>query len=165
MGGETKVRQATAADLPRLCEARNTDRLFRAYLHECDGQRAYFLLAETAGRIAGFGLLYLDVTKNGKKKSRLPKLSDLYVVEQYRRRGVATALIQAREDIARRHGHAELYVSIDPFESPEMRLLAHKLGYEALQSEPYRACAVHHDTQGVASEKTYFRLDFKKCLT
>lgn len=160
----TTLRQATSADLPGLCDARNAERLFKDYLQECDGQKAFFLLAEIDDRIAGFGLLYLAVTSNGKKKSRLPKMSDLYVVERYRRRGVATALVQAREDIARRHGHAELYVSIDPFDSREMVSLATKLGYVALQSEPYPATAVHHDTQGVVSEKAYFRLDFRKRL-
>lgn len=164
------VRAATAADLPQLCEARNNEVLFTQYLDECDGERAHFLVAELREQdepvscIAGFGLLYLDATRNGKRKSHLPKLSDLYVATRFRRRGVATALVQAREAIARGQGHFEMYVSIDPFESREMLALASKLGYVALQAEPYATSALHHDSRGGASMKTYFRLDFRKCL-
>lgn len=157
-------RQATAADLPRLCEARNNEQLFRQYLADCDGEQACFLVAEIDGFIAGFGLVYLGVTRSGKRKSHLPKLSDLYVVERYRRQGVATALVRAREAIARQHGHAEIFVSIDPVESQAMVLLAKKLGYVALQEQPYAVSALHHDAQGVAAERTYMRLDFRRCL-
>lgn len=160
-----RVRQAKAADLQKLCEARNTRDLFKQYLDECDGERAYFLVAEIGEDIAGFGLVYLASTRSGKRKSHLPKLSDLYVAQRYRRRGVATTLIQAREDIARQHGHAEVFVSIDPVESQAMLALARKLSYVALQAEPYVASAWHHDERGEAFRKDYMRLDFRKCLS
>lgn len=98
-GGELKIRQAKFDDIQQLCSARNNEQLFKGYLEECDGENAHFLVAEINKKIVGFGLVYLGVTKNGKKKSHLPKLSDLYVIEEYRRKGVATALIQARESI------------------------------------------------------------------
>ena len=159
-----KIRQAKIADIAQLCKARNNEQLFRGYLDECDGEKAHFLVAETQGKIIGFGLVYLDVTKNGKKKSHLPKLSDLYVVEKSRRTGVATALIHARESIARKYGCTQIFVSIDPTESPEMIFLAKKLFYLPLQKKPYPVSAIYHDSQGKAYEKNYFRLDFKKNL-
>ncbi len=162
--GEIKIRQAKSEDMEQLCNARNNETLFSGYLDECDGEKAYFLVAEIEETIVGFGLVYLDVTKTGKKKSHLPKLSDLYVVEGYRRKGVATALIQARETLAKQYGYSQIYVSIDPSESPEMISLAKKLSYLPLQDQPYPVSALYYDSQGQAYEKQYFRLDFKKNL-
>lgn len=159
-----KIRQAKIEDIEKLCNARNNEALFLKYLDECDGDKAHFLVAEVAEKIVGFGLVYLDVTKTGKKKSHLPKLSDLYVIEQYRRKGVATALIEARENIAKSYGYSQIYVSIDPIESIEMLSLAKKLSYAPLQSQPYLTSALHYDAQGNSYEKQYSRLDFKKDL-
>ena len=122
------------------------------------------MVAEIEEKIVGFGLVYLDVTKTGKKKSHLPKLSDLYIAETYRKKGVATALVKFRESLARQYGHSQIYVSIDPDESPEMISLAKKLGYLPLQTDPYPVKATFYDYQGQAYEKTYFRIDFKKAL-
>lgn len=108
--------------------------------------------------------MYLDVTKNGKRKSHLPKMSDLYVAEDYRKNGIATALIKAKENLTRQYGHSQMHVSIDPFESIEMLSLAKKLSYTPLQSEPYLTSALHYDLQGNGFEKQYYRLDFKKIL-
>lgn len=159
-----KIRQAKTEDMVQLCKARSNEKLFAGYLDECDGEKAHFLVAELNKTIVGFGLVYLAVTKTGKKKSHLPKLSDLYVVEGYRRKGVATALIQARETLAKQYGYSQIYVSIDPSESPEMISLAKKLSYLPLQDQPYPVSALYYDSQGQAYEKEYFRLDFKKDL-
>ncbi len=159
-----KIRQAKKEDIQQLCDLRNNEQLFRAYLDECDGKCAYFLVAEIADKIVGFGLVYLEVTKNGKKKSHLPKLSDLFVGEKHRRKGVATALIQEGELLAKNYGYSKLYVSIDPVDSSEMIFLAKKLSYIPLQERPYPVSAIYYDMQGQAYEKHYFRLDFEKNL-
>ncbi len=162
--GNIKIRKAKIEDMEQLCKARNNEKLFAGYLDECDGEKANFLVAELEETIVGFGLVYLDVTNTGKKKSHLPKLSDLYIIKGYRRKGVATALIQARETLAKQYGYSQIYVSIDPSESPEMIALAKKLSYMPLQEKPYPVSALYYDSQGQAYEKNYFRLDFKKDL-
>lgn len=161
---EIKIRHAKLKDLEKLCAARNNEILFKGYIEECDGEKAHFLVAEIEEKIVGFGLVYLDVTKSGKKKSHLPKLSDLYVIDTYRRKGIATKLIQARENLARQYGYSQIYVSIDPQESIEMLALAKKLSYTPLQSQPYLVSALYYDSQGRAYEKQYYRLDLKKNL-
>ena len=161
---EIEISEAKISDIAQLCKARNNEQLFRGYLDECDGERAYFLVAKIKEEIIGFGLVYLDITRNGKKKSHFPKLSDLYVIEKYRRAGVATALIQAREFIAKKSGFTQIFVSVDPLESPEMIFLAKKLSYIPLQEKPYPVSATYYDSEGQAFEKNYFRLDFKKNL-
>jgi GNAT superfamily N-acetyltransferase len=160
-----RVRQAAAEDLEQLCKIRNNETLFKEYLEDCEGDNAYFLVAEAEAKIVGFGLVYLDVTRKGKKKSHLPKLSDLHVLEDYRRRGVGKTLVEAREALAKQRGYSQIYLSIDPAESPEMMNLARKLNYFAVQTQPYQVTAIYYDSQGQPYEKTYFRLDFRKSLT
>lgn len=168
MSEEIKIRQATVEDLEELCKVRNNEKLFRGYLEECDGEKAYFLVAEieieAEKKIVGFGLVYLDATKKGKKKSHLPKLSDLYVAKEYRKKGVATSLVKAREALAKQYGYSDIYVSIDPSESAEMICLAKKLSYVPIQPEPYLVSAIYYDQDGQPYEKQYFRVDFKKDL-
>lgn len=158
------IRSAQGADLERLCAARNTPALYRRYLAEADGIRAHFLIAEIDGELAGFGMLYLEVAPGGKRKSHLPKLSDLHVVPDYRRRGVGTALVLAREALARRAGFGAIHVSIDPIDSAAMLALAGKLSYQPMQEHAYPVCATFHDSDGNAYEKHYTRLDFCKRL-
>lgn len=162
--GAIAIRQAKESDLDQLSSLRNNRQLFTGYLGECDGERAYFLVAEIGQIIVGFGLVYLAITKTGKVKSHLPKLSDLQVGYRYRRQGVATALMQALEGLARQCGHSRIYVSIDPTESIEMTALARKLGYESLQGQPYEVSARFFDATGLAYEKKYLRLDYSKTL-
>lgn len=162
---EIKIRQATVEDIEKLCKARNNEKLFREYLEDCKGGDAHFLVAEIKEKIVGFGLVYLEVTKGGKKKSHLPKLSDLFVIKDYRGKGVGTILIEARELLAKQYGYSQIFVSIDPSESSEMINLAKKLGYVAIQTQPYQVTAIYYTPQGQPYEKTYSRLDFKKSLT
>ncbi len=165
MANSVKIRAAERDDLTQLCQVRDTPALYLEYFDECDGRAAHFLLAELNDQIVGFGLLYLAVTNTGKKKSHLPKLSDLYVAPSHRRHGVATALIQARERLATQAGYSQLYVSIDPVESTEMIALAGKLEYQAMQDTPYAVDATFYDAEGRPFAKRYFRLDFSKYLT
>lgn len=158
------IREARADDLGQLCQARSNEQLFREYLEECDGERAFFLAAEILGTIVGFGLLYLDITKGGKKKSHLPKLSDLFVVKEHRGKGVATALLQAREAIAKEHGHASIYVSINPIESQAMLAMVRKHSSLPLHDQPYQVSAIFYDANGRACKRNCFRLDFVKRL-
>jgi GNAT superfamily N-acetyltransferase len=161
---EIKIRQAAVGDIEDLCRVRNNKALFRGYLEECDGEKAHFLVAELNQKIAGFGLVYLDITQNGKKKSHLPKISDLFVAEEYRNKGVATALIKFKEFLAKQYDHKEIYISIDPAASSGMISLAHKLAYLPLQKQAYPVSAVYYDAHGQPYQKQYFRLDFKKIL-
>jgi GNAT superfamily N-acetyltransferase len=161
---EIRIRPAIASDIDQLCKIRNNPTQFERYLEECDGERCHFLVAEVNGAAVGFGLVYLDVTKTGRRKALLPKLSDLYVDEQYRGRGVGSALILARETLAEEYGHVEIFVSIDPEESPEMIRLAKKLGYAPIQAEPYWTTGVFYDRDDKPYEKRYSRIDFRKNL-
>src|SRR5262245_5073219 len=161
---EIKIRPAVMSDMEQLCAIRNSQKQFELYFEDCDGERAHFLVAEVNDAVVGFGLVFLDTTKTGRRKSHLPKLSDLHVVKQYRGQGVGSTLILAREELAKEYGHFEIFVSIDPVGSPDMIRLAEKLGYVPLQAEPYWTTATFYDGYGKPYEKRYSRIDFIKYL-
>lgn len=114
----------------------------------------YLLVAEMdRSTILGFGLLKLNSYLS-------PKLSDLYVNENYRGNGIGSGLIRHREKLARKLGYSEIFVSVDPIGNPKMIKLITKLGYKRI-TEPYSRTALFHNEDGTTYEKTYTRVDLK----
>jgi GNAT superfamily N-acetyltransferase len=134
------VRVANDGDINGLCKIRNNKDLFNKYLKQQENKEAYLVVAAGDNTILGFGVLKL-------KGSLFPKLSDLYVKETHRGKGVGTGLIRYREKIARNLSFSDLYVSVDPIENPKMIKLITKLGYEPI-SEPYKKTAIFHNDDG-----------------
>lgn len=153
---EYSIRIANERDLGSLCGIRNNRELFISYLQQYEKKIVYLVIAELNEKILGFGVLKL-------KGNLLPKLSDLYVNEDYRGNGVGSDLIKYREKITRGLGYSDIFVSVDPIENPKMIKLIKKLGYEAI-SEPYLKSAIFYNEDGTTYDKTYIRLDLKKFL-
>jgi GNAT superfamily N-acetyltransferase len=105
------IRFANENDLAGLCSLRNNKDLFTNYLKQFLNKEIYLVIAEQSLLILGFGVLKLKGTLH-------PKLSDLYVSEVYRRKGIGSDLIRYRENIARDLGYTEIFVSVDPIENP-----------------------------------------------
>ena len=116
----------------------------------------YLVVAEQNSLILGFGVLKLKGTLH-------PKLSDLYVSEVYRRKGIGSDLIKYRENIARNLGYTEIFVSVDPIENPKMVKLIKKHSYKTITA-PYLKKAIFYNDDGSSYEKTYTRIDLKKLL-
>lgn len=152
-----QYRMANIKDLPHLCTIRNNKDLFLGYLHQQEKKELYLVVAELNNIILGFGVLKL----NG---NLLPKLSDLYVKENYRGNNIGSNIIKKRENIARDLGFPHIYVSVDPIENPKMINLITKLGYEAISS-PYKKTAIYYNENGTTYDKTYTRIDLKKLLS
>lgn len=150
------LRAASESDLGSLCAIRNHEGIFRKYLNQQKQREIYFTAAEQDGRITGFGLLKLS----GKAG---PKLSDLYVQEASRGKGAGSALIRYQEELARKLGYSELFVSVDPLDNPRMMQLITRLGYQAV-TEPYLRTAVFYKEDGTEYETTYTRVDLHKQL-
>ena len=150
---EFNIRKANEYDIQKLCTIRNNKELFMKYINRED---VSLVIAEDNGRALGFGVLKF-------KGTLAPKLSDLFVHEEYRGHGVGSALIKFREELAREEGVSKIFVSVDPFENPKMLQLITKLGYTAI-SEPYPKTALFYRTDGTAYEHTYIRVDLKKEL-
>ncbi|MGI8386603.1 GNAT family N-acetyltransferase [Robertmurraya sp. P23] len=151
-----KIRLANENDLSGLCDIRNNKDLFTNYLKQFAKKEVYLAIAEQDSIILGFGVLKLNGTM-------LPKLSDLYVKENYRRNGIGSDLIKYRENIAKSLSYSEIFVSVDPIENPKMIKLICKHGYEPI-SEPYLKKALFYNDNGTTYNKTYTRIDLKKLL-
>ena len=81
----------------------------------------YGLVAIENHRVVGTVALDVDVTTN-----LTPSVVGLLVGSEYRRRGIATALLQATEDRAHQLGYQQLYVSTTVLHS-----LLQRLGWRA----------------------------------
>ncbi|MGE7925791.1 GNAT family N-acetyltransferase [Viridibacillus arvi] len=148
------IRLANENDLTGLCNIRNNKDLFTNYLKQFARKEVYLVIAEQDALILGFAVLKI-------KGNLLPKLSDLYVKENYRGNGIGSGLIRYRENIAKNLGYSKIFVSVDPIENPKMIKLIKRLGYEAI-SEPYLKKANFFNDDGTSYDKTYTRIDLKK---
>lgn len=119
------IRLANENDLSGLWDSRNNKDLFTNYLKQFAKKELYLVIAEQDALILGFGVLKL-------KGTLLPKLSDLYVKEDYRGNGIGSDLMRYRENIAKSLGRSEIFVSVDPIENPNMIKLISKHGYEPI---------------------------------
>ncbi|HUN21756.1 MAG TPA: GNAT family N-acetyltransferase [Anaerolineales bacterium] len=128
------VRSATLTDLPelaRLHQAFNgvqvTPQEFHARLANplCVEQA---FVAEMDGRVVGFAAL--RVVESIFYSDPQGEITELYVEKQYRRAGVARALLALAEQVAKARGVQEMVVLTGSFNRPA-RKLYQSLGYEA----------------------------------
>jgi aminoglycoside 3-N-acetyltransferase I len=78
------------------------------------------LVADVGGEMAG-ALAAYDLVKYEAERSEI-YIYDLAVLEEYRRQGVATALIEALKPIAEESGAWVIYVQADPPDAPAVAL-------------------------------------------
>ena len=163
------IREARASDLEGLASVRyggdraiHSDRLRDAALGHLR-----FLVAELDEEIVGFGLLVFTrpaTWPNADSTDGLPTLLDLYVHEAHRGRGIGTAVIQQMEELALKAGSVRLYLSVDPKENASAFALYERLGYRALQAEPYLDHWRFVDSAGGVHEGTDWQIDMVKAL-
>ena len=163
------VRDARPTDLEGLTAVAYADRpaIHRDRLRDAASGHLRFLVAERDGAIVGFGLLVLSrpaTWPDAGTTDRLPGILDLYVAEAYRGQGVGTAMIQRLEEISVNEGYDELFLSVDPNENARAYALYTRLGYQALQAEPYRDRWRFVDSDGCVHEGEEWRVDMVKKL-
>lgn len=96
------------------------------YLRRLLGGEQFIALAAVAdGAVIG-GLAAYELPKFEQARSEI-YIYDLAVAEEHRRKGVATALIEALKPIARQRGAWVIYVQADPPDAPAVALYS-KLG-------------------------------------
>ena len=121
------IRDASRSDLPRLLELERqcfsvpwTERML---LSQMDPERNVFLVAGAAGTVAGYvGLMY--VLDEG-------YISNVCTAPEYRRRGVADALLTALEERCAEKRLAFLTLEVRESNAPAIALYA-KHGYESV---------------------------------
>ena len=116
------------ADVPALEEAFAVKR-YAAYLDEHTRGERRVLVAELDGSIVGYLTIVWTSPYPPFAAAGIPEIKDLNVVPPCRRRGIATALLDAAEaEIATRAGVAGIGVGMDPDYGPAQVLYVRR-GY------------------------------------
>lgn len=121
-------------DIPLICKADNDESesnivYLRNQLENQKKQECSALLALYNGEIAGYVFLYYKCRWGGLANCDLPCVIDLIVFEKYRKNGVATALMDIAEKIAKKHSNkVYLDVCLNSEYGPAQRLYV-KRGY------------------------------------
>jgi GNAT superfamily N-acetyltransferase len=103
----------------------------RLPLHRLDGMQTY-VVAWAENEPVGHAHVAWTGTKLG-----VPEIQDVYVVPGHRRRGIASALTGAAEQLARRRGHDRISISHGVENGPARRVYA-GLGYRDAGVAPER---------------------------
>ena len=101
-----QIRKMTYDDIPLICKADNDEsesniEYLKNNLDNQDNNKCSALLALYNNQIAGYVFLYYECKWGGLKNQGLPSVVDLIVFEAYRRKGIATALMDFAEREAR----------------------------------------------------------------
>jgi GNAT superfamily N-acetyltransferase len=99
---------------------------YRNYLEEQDEGKRVVIVAFIDEEFAGYGNVIWSSRYNSFRKKGIPEISDLYVLPKYRRKGVATAIMDHAELlISQRSDHAGigfgLYADYGPAQSMYVR--------------------------------------------
>jgi len=95
-------------DIPLICKADNDEResnikYLRNQLENQKKQECSALLALYNGEIAGYVFLYYKCRWGSLANCDLPCVIDLIVFDKYRKKGIATVLMDIAEKIAKKH--------------------------------------------------------------
>ena len=110
------VRIMNFDDIPSICkadkdESESNKAYLRNQLSNQEKQACTALLALYDGEVAGYVFLYYKCKWGGLANIGLPGVVDLIVFEKYRNKGVATALMDAAEEIARKYSN-KVYLDV-----------------------------------------------------
>jgi GNAT superfamily N-acetyltransferase len=137
------LRDANQEDLPVLTAIRSPEALHRGRLRDAKNPDFHYFVIQHEQVVVGFvSLVYRRPASwsNSQDLAHLPEINDLFISEVHRGKGCGSAAIHALERIASQAGHTQLYISVEPFDNPRAYALYQRLGYRAIQQEPY----LHH---------------------
>lgn len=104
---------------------RNVEKMFTGYV---DNLLAYAYVAKDHGRIVGY--FTCAITHHPAMPGALGVLEDLYVMPEYRRRGIATQLVTQATDTLRESGKAGVLRAMVCVDAPGAQAFWASLGYE-----------------------------------
>ena len=128
------VRTMCYEDIPYICKADNDEgerniSYLKRQLANQEKQECCALLATYNDEVAGYVFLYYKCRWGGLANCDLPGVVDLVVFDKYRKRGIATVLMDVAESIAKKYsGKVYLDVCLSSEYGPAQRLYI-KRGY------------------------------------
>lgn len=116
MDNQIVIRKMTYEDIPLICKAENDESesnvaYLRNHMENQENRKCSAFLALYDNQIAGHAFLYYECKWGGLQNLGLPSVVDLAVYEAYRRKGIATALMDYAEEEARGI-HARIYLDV-----------------------------------------------------
>lgn len=147
------VRDAEEADVPALTAIKGagTEALHRDRLRDAQGSGLRYVVLLADHFLIGFACLVMRRPASWSDAGdtrHLPQIVDLRVKESQRGRGYGSTFVRAIEHIASAAGYRQLYLSVEPLSNPRAYALYQRLGYQPLQSEPYREIWEFTDSAG-----------------
>jgi GNAT superfamily N-acetyltransferase len=128
------IRDASMADLEALERCyRRADHAER--IRTADGRTRRYLVVELEGEVVGFGRVMLAASPSDRAALCFPRIANLNVRPDMRRRGLATALVLAMERIARAAGHRVVHMGVNR-DNARAGPLYRRLGYEPVEGPP-----------------------------
>jgi ribosomal protein S18 acetylase RimI-like enzyme len=163
------VRDAEEADVPALTAIKGagTEALHRDRLRDAQGSGFRYLVLVADQDIIGFACLVMRRPASWSDAGdtrHLPQIVDLRVKEAQRGRGYGSAFVCAIERIASAAGYRQLYLGVEPLSNPRAYALYRRLGYQALQPEPYREVWEFTDSAGNTHRGEDWVIDMVKQL-
>lgn len=138
-----KIRKATRDDIEQLVAVKKPptqayrDSIFENQLERLrrmDLGEVMYLVAEDKGNV----IAHLLLTFYGIPTApEVPNISDLYVSEEARNKGVGSLLIQAAEKMSKEHGYALTSIAVNPTLNPRAQALYERLGYRQTPAKPF----------------------------
>jgi len=159
MSANVDIHQADESDIPALydlyAQIGQKDEGYFEALFEKD---CVILMASQNKKDVAFGILNFEPKYNLYKKLEIPEIQDLNVVPEAREQGVATALVEAFENLARDQGLESIGISVGLTKNygPAQRLYV-KLGYMPDGN------GIAYDREGVTVGQAY-SVDDDLCL-
>ncbi len=110
------IRKMSEMDIMPICRAENncTEEAATYLREQMENQRkgeSEALLAVYQGNIAGYVFVYMRCPWGGFGGQGIPGIVDLHVLESYRRKGIATKLLDVAEQIAAQY-HPQVYLDV-----------------------------------------------------
>jgi GNAT superfamily N-acetyltransferase len=164
-----RIRDAQPEDVPGLAAVGHSESpaVHRDRIQDGAEHNVRYLVAESRGTILGYGLLVLERPPTWPDTSPtdyLPLIIDLHVAEESRGRGIGTRMIRHMEQIARRAGYKELFMTVDPVENLRALALYIRLRYIPVQTEPYITDWYFEDSSGFVHEGVMWTIAVRKRL-
>lgn len=125
------IRQATEGDIPALYLLYDqVGKKDEGYFEACFEKDCLILIASRNKQDVGFGVLNFEPKYSLYQRLNIPEIQELNVIAEARQQGIATAMIEAFENIARNQGLENMGISVGLTKDygPAQRLYF-KLGY------------------------------------
>jgi GNAT superfamily N-acetyltransferase len=148
-----KVRDAIETDIPILTSIKGptSEVIHSDRLRDAQNANFRYLVMTVDENVIGFACLVYQrpsYWSDANDKQCLPQIVDLQIEEAHRGRGYGSAFIYQLEKMAAEAGSNRLYLSVNSVSNPQAYALYLRLGYQPVQSKPYRKVWQFTDSRG-----------------